>query len=129
MTTTVEQTASFAAPVGTVFAAIADAATHSAFTGAPATVSREVGAAFTTHGGGIEGRLIELVPNERIVQAWRPAGWPAGVYSLVRYEFSGDSANTIITLTHTGLPDGAAEHIAEGWNNMYWTPLAEYLKR
>jgi uncharacterized protein YndB with AHSA1/START domain len=46
----------------------------------PAEISREVGGAFTLFGGYITGRHVELVPNERIVQAWRTAGWaPASI--------------------------------------------------
>src|SRR5208282_6506071 len=37
----------------------------------PAEISREVGGTFTLFGGYITGRQVELVPNERIVQAWR----------------------------------------------------------
>jgi activator of HSP90 ATPase len=37
---------------------------------APTQISREVGGAFSLFGGIIVGRHIELVPNERIVQAW-----------------------------------------------------------
>ena len=44
------------------------------------------GGAFTTFGKLIEGRNIELVPNQRIVQAWRPASWEPGLYSIVRFE-------------------------------------------
>jgi hypothetical protein len=45
----------------------------------PAEISREVGGAFALFGGYITGRHVELVPNERIVQAWRTGGWPPGV--------------------------------------------------
>src|SRR5271167_3445121 len=34
-------------------------------------IGREAGEAFSLFGGYIVGRQIELVPNERIVQAWR----------------------------------------------------------
>ena len=40
----------------------------------PAEISREAGGAFTLFGGYITGRHVELVPNERIVQAWRAGG-------------------------------------------------------
>ena len=129
MTTTVEQTVRFPASVERTYRAIADSAEHSAFTGAPAALPAEEGAAFSTHGGEIEGRLLELVPNQRIVQAWRPRGWPDGTYSVVRYEFSGNDTETEIHLCHTGLPAEAADHIADGWQKMYWTPLTEYLER
>ena len=45
----------------------------------PAQISSEVGGAFVLFGGIIHGRQIELKANERIVQAWRVADWPAGV--------------------------------------------------
>ena len=40
---------------------------------APTEIGREAGGAFVLFGGYIVGRQIELVPNERIVQAWRVA--------------------------------------------------------
>src|SRR5688572_27480501 len=127
-TTTVEQTVTFAASLERTYRAIADSAEHSAFTGAPATLPPEEGAAFSTHAGEIEGRLLELVPNQRIVQAWRARGWPDGTYSVVRYEFFGNETETEIHLSHTGLPTEAVDHIADGWQKMYWTPLTDYLK-
>jgi activator of HSP90 ATPase len=129
MTTVVNQTVKFDAGVERVYRAIADSAEHSTFTGAPAVLSIDSGGPFSTHGGAIEGRILELIPNERIVQAWRVADWPKGVYSIVQYEFSGDSNHSEIKLTHSGLPEDAAEHIAQGWQNMYWTPLTEYVSK
>jgi activator of HSP90 ATPase len=45
-----------------------------------------VGGAFTLFGGYITGRHVELVPNDRIVQAWRTGGWAPGVYSIAKFE-------------------------------------------
>lgn len=129
MSTVVSQTVKFDAGVERVYRAIADSTEHSAFTGAPAQLSTELGGPFTTHGGAIEGRALELIPNERIVQAWRVADWPKGMYSIVQYKFSGDSKQSEISLTHSGLPEDAVVHIAQGWQNMYWTPLTEYLSK
>ena len=36
------------------------------------------GGTFKTFGGLIEGRNVELIPGQRIVQAWRPASWDPG---------------------------------------------------
>lgn len=121
------QTNAFAAPIERVFSAIADADQHGEFTGAPATGSNEPGGAFTTHGGAIEGWTLDSEANSYVVQAWRPADWPAGVYSLVRYDFIADGSSTTITLTHSSMPDGAAEQLKQGWNDRYWAPLAAYL--
>ena len=51
----------------------------------PATISPAPGGAFSLFGGYITGRQIELTPNERIVQAWRSASWPAGAYSIATF--------------------------------------------
>jgi activator of HSP90 ATPase len=94
---------------------------------ATAQLSREVGSAFSLFGGAITGRIIELVPNVRIVQAWRTADWPAGVYSLARFELSASGANTRVTFDHTGFPIGASSHLAAGWKGNYWEPLEKML--
>lgn len=129
MPESIAQTVSFDASVQRVYRAIADSTEHSSFTGAPAELSTEPGGAFSTHGGAIEGVMLDLVENERIVQAWRPGDWPAGVFSVVRYDFDGDDLRCQITLTHAALPAEGSEHIAEGWEQRYWGPLAEYLAK
>jgi hypothetical protein len=47
-----------------------------------------VGGAFTLFGGHITGRHIELVPDQRIVQAWRVVDWIPVVYSIVKFELT-----------------------------------------
>ncbi|MGA8540867.1 MAG: SRPBCC domain-containing protein [Terriglobales bacterium] len=97
----------------------------------PAEISREVGGAFTLFGGYVTGRHVELVPNERIVQAWRAGSWPPGVYSIARFELvkqgSGTELGTKIVFDHTGFPKGEAEHLASGWKAHYWELLAKLL--
>jgi uncharacterized protein YndB with AHSA1/START domain len=96
--------------------------------GAPPTdISREAGGTFTLFGGYVSGRHIELVPNERIVQAWRPQSWKPGIYSIVKFELADESAGTKLVLDHTGFPADQAEHLAGGWKANYWEPLEKYL--
>jgi uncharacterized protein YndB with AHSA1/START domain len=92
-----------------------------------AVISREAGGAFSLFGGHIVGRHIELVPNERLVQAWRAANWERGVYSIVRFDLKEQGDQTRIIFDHTGFPNGQAEHLLEGWNSHYWEPLQKYL--
>ena len=93
----------------------------------PAVISREAGATFTLFGGHISGRNIELIPNERIVQAWRAGDWGIGIYSIARFELVEDGAGTRLVFDHTGFPVGKAEHLAAGWRGNYWEPLAKFL--
>ncbi len=93
----------------------------------PAEISREAGGAFSTFGGYVTGRQIELVPGQRIVQAWRAGSWDPGAYSIARFELSPEGAGTKLEFDHTGFPQGDAEHLLAGWNGNYWEPLAKYL--
>lgn len=97
------------------------------FTGPPATIDAKVGGAFSLFGGRIVGLNVELVPNERIVQAWRPADWPLGLYSLVRIQLVPEGAQTLLVLDHTGFPAGGFDHLSAGWIEHYWEPLNAFL--
>jgi uncharacterized protein YndB with AHSA1/START domain len=88
-------------------------------------ISREAGGAFSLFGGVITGRQIELVPGERIVQAWR-SEWAPGEYSIARFVLEEQGSDTMIVFDHTGFPQGKAEHLASGWKAHYWDGLAQY---
>lgn len=92
-----------------------------------AEISREVGGAFTIFGGHIVGRQVELVPNQRIVQAWRVVDWKPGEYSIARFDLTGQGAQTKLVFDHQGFPQGTAEHLASGWEEHYWEPLRKFL--
>ena len=94
--------------------------------GKPVEVSSEAGGAFSAFGGHITGRHVELVPDERIVQAWRAAGWGPGQYSIVRFELVEQGSGTKLVFDHTGFPPDQRDHLAEGWKANYWEPLEKY---
>ena len=93
----------------------------------PTEISREVGGAFTLFGGYITGRHVELVLNERVVQAWRTGSWDPGVYSIAKFELVEQGSGTKIVFDHTGFPKGAAETLAAGWKAHYWEPIEKLL--
>jgi activator of HSP90 ATPase len=93
----------------------------------PTAISREAGGAFSLFGGYIVGRQIELIPSERIVQAWRVVRWDPGVYSIARFELIEQGPGTQVIFDHTGFPKGEGEHLAAGWKANYWEPLEKFL--
>ncbi len=93
----------------------------------PTAISREAGGAFTTFGGVISGRHIEMVRNERLVQAWRPDHWKPGIYSIVRFQLADRGAGTRLTFDHTGFPKGEAQSLSDGWHKNYWEPMIKAL--
>lgn len=94
---------------------------------APTQLSPEVGGAFSLFAGHIVGRHIELVPNQRIVQAWRVVVWNPGVYSIAKFELTEQGPGAKLILDHTGFPEGLAQHLADGWKEHYWDTLEKYL--
>jgi activator of HSP90 ATPase len=109
-----------------LYEAILDQKQFAAFSGMPATIDPTPGGAFTMFGGLIVGRNVELVPNQRIVQAWRPTHWDSGVYSVVHFEFKPRAAETTLIFDHTGFPAGEYDHLDWGWQNHYWEPLKKF---
>ena len=93
----------------------------------PTVLSPDVGGAFSLFGGIIVGRQIELVPNTRIVEAWRVNYWTPGAYSIAKFELVEQGGGTRIVFDHTGFPKGDAETLASGWKAHYWGPLAKFL--
>jgi activator of HSP90 ATPase len=93
----------------------------------PADISPDAGGAFSMFGGIIVGRNIELVPSQRIVQAWRPKYWEPGVYSVVKFELVTIGVGTKVILDHTGFPHGTFKGLNSGWPERYWIPLTKYL--
>ena len=126
----IHQTLTFQATPARVYETLVDQSQFSAITkfstvpnAASAQLSREPGTTFSLFDGHIVGRHVELIPARRVVQAWRAADWPEGLYSIVRFELANKGAQTLLIFDHTGFPKGAGEHLAQGWYANYWTPM------
>lgn len=124
----IDQTINIKTRAENVYDALMSPKAFGKVTGAPAEIEQKEGGAFSCFGGQIVGRHIELIPNERIVQAWRVGMWADGDYSIARFDISQSGDSTTVNLHHTGYPDDAAEHLESGWHKMYWEPLKAYLE-
>lgn len=97
------------------------------YTEGATSISPEEGGTFSCHGGTITGRNIELAAGKRIVQAWRVAGWPDGMYTTVQFELSESDGKTQLVMDHYGVPDAFEEGVSSGWHARYWEPLKKFL--
>ena len=98
------------------------------FTATSAKIDPIVGGAFSLFDGHIIGRILELVPDQRIVEAWRVVDWPDGVYSIAKFEFKPQSSGTKLIFDHVGFPEGLKEHLSIGWTQHYWEALTKYFQ-
>jgi activator of HSP90 ATPase len=126
--TAIHQEIDFPATQARIYEILLDAKQFTAFTKAPAEIRPQPGAAFKLFGALIEGRNVELAPNQRIVQAWRSASWPAGEYTIVRFELVAHGSGSRVILDHAGFTEDKWEGLSEGWHSHYWEPLRAYLK-
>ena len=109
-----------------VYQALLDAKQFAEFSGMAAEIDPAAGGAFSMFGKIIFGRNVELIPNQRIVQAWGDKGWGSGVYSLAKFELKAQGSQTRLVLDHTGFPEGSYDHLYDGWHGHYWEPLKKF---
>jgi activator of HSP90 ATPase len=125
----IRHTVRIAASPHAIYEALMDSKKHTAFTDAPAKISRKVGGPFTAHGDHLSGINVELVKDRRIVQAWRADGWPAGHYSIATFELKRAGIGTTLSFTQTGIPVHRWKSINQGWKSYYWKPLKQTLEK
>ena len=109
---------------------LVDAEKHSQFTGAKASISREVGGTFTAYDGALSGTILELVPDAKIVQSWRGSddGWVPGHYSTATFSLEAIDGVTRLTFVQTGVPEESVEQINQGWQTYYWPKMKQMLE-
>jgi activator of HSP90 ATPase len=93
----------------------------------PTQIGPAPGDPFFLFGGYITGRHLELVPDTRIVQAWRTGKWDPGAFSIVRFDLVEEGPDTRLVFDHSAFPAGESASLAHGWKENYWEPLAKYL--
>jgi activator of HSP90 ATPase len=115
-------------PVGPnrIYQLLLDSREFAKLSGMPAEIEGVEGGAFAMFGKAIYGRNVELVPNERVIQAWGDTGWGPGVYSIARFELEKQGSGTLVVLDHTGFPEGSYDHLYVGWKGHYWEPMQKY---
>jgi len=120
-----------AAPPQQVFELLTSGRLFSAATGQPAKITAREGDPFSLFGGRVEGRQIELVSGQRVVQAWRfgtahPSPWEQGVYSTVRFALEPAGDGTRLVIDHAGIPAEWIEHISLGYPTFYRDPIEKF---
>ena len=118
----------FTVPPHRVYEALLDEKQFATFTGAPAKIDCREGGALTLFGGAIVARNVELVPDKRIVQAWRDTAWAAGIYSMLKFELAAKGAGTHMVLDQTGFPAGQFSDLDSGWHVHYLAPMKKFLR-
>ncbi len=128
-TRNIHQTVSIKAPVSVVYKALVDSRKHSKITGSKAVIGPRPGSPFSVWEGTIHGITLHLVPEKKIVQAWRDEHWPKDHYSVASFSFQKSGRGTRLVFDQYGVPTGSYKGISEGWKEYYWNPMRAMLEK
>ena len=103
---------------------------HSDFTGgAKATTSPNEGGSFSAWDGYITGTNVEIFPYKKIIQKWRTSDFaPEDPDSILEMFFTFKDDNTLITITHSNIPEGQGEQYKKIWKENYFSKMKKYFE-
>jgi len=113
-----------------VYEGLLDAKKFEALSGKKAAIDRQVGGGVTAYDGFVRAVQIELIPDKKIVQAWKGGvpQWPKDHYSIVVFSLEPAAKGTRLTFTQIGVPESAYSIIDPGWSSAYWEPMKKYFQ-
>ena len=114
-----------------VFTGWLNDAIHAEFTaGAKAKISASEGGEFSVWDGYITGTNVEIFPHKRIIQKWRTTDFAAtDEDSLLELFFTYKDGATLLTLTHTNIPNDQGENYKKGWKDHYFNYMKKYFEK
>ncbi len=109
-----------------IYDAWLDSDRHANMTGGTADVSGSIGDEFEAWDGYIHGKNLELVPAQRIVQAWRTTEFEeSDEDSLLEITLAPVGEGTLLSIHHSNLPDHGMQY-QQGWIDAYFEPMKAY---
>ena len=109
-----------------VYACLTNPFTIELWSDMPAKMKAEEGTEFEMFEGDIAGKILELVPNEKVVQQWYFGEQEEP--SIVTFKIHPGKGKVSLELRHTNIPDEAYEEMAEGWKKYYLGRIKEFLE-
>lgn len=130
MCKTIKHKVKFKASPAEVFKLLTDSKVQSSFTGKKAVLPKKIGAKFSCAGGFVTGVIVDLSPGQRVVQAWRDADFPPGIFSMAAFQLKKiGEGETELVLTHRGVPKELIPGVEQFWRNSYWQKMRTYLSK
>ncbi|TCO10384.1 SRPBCC domain-containing protein [Natronoflexus pectinivorans] len=109
-----------------VYAAFTNSFTIELWSGYPAVMPTETGQEFSMWEGDIQGRLLELVPESKIVQEWYFGDQDEPSIATIKLFPAGSKVQ--VDVVHTNIPEEAFDDIVEGWTEYMLGAIKEFLE-
>ncbi len=114
----IEQTYVINATPPEVWSALTDPELIRQWSGSSALFTPEPQTEYSLWNGDIQGRVIEVIPMERLVQTWEPRNWNL-VNSVVTFVLTPIDGGTRVDLTHSNVEEWDYDGTSEGWDIYY----------
>ncbi|KAI8646862.1 activator of Hsp90 ATPase [Parasitella parasitica] len=122
-TTSLDKTEEFQTSAHELYETLTDARRASIWTRGHVKLTNEAGSTYEFFNGNVTGKMLELVPDKKIVQTWRLKSWPAGHYSTVTLELEEGSNFVTLKMSQTDVPVGEEENVEKNWSGYYWMAI------
>lgn len=77
------------------------------------------GSNFSFFGGGVNGKILKLIPNNQIIQLWRLNDWKNGHFAELDLKFIQGTCDTKIVVKFTGIPIGEEDRVRNNFEDYY----------
>jgi activator of HSP90 ATPase len=124
----IHQEETFHCSAARLYEALTNAEQFGCLTETTAEIDLVVGGKFNCFNGWIHGVTVEMITNQRLVQAWRAKTWRTGIYSIISFKFEAISdTETKIIFDQIGFPQEDKTYLELAWHDKYWNQLKSYL--
>ena len=114
----IKQTYEIAGTPAQVWRALTEPRIIEEWSGASATFPLQVGAAYLLWDGTIGGEIVEIVPQQKLVQTWKPQDWTR-TDSIVTFMLMPQGSGTRVDLHHVNVEESDFDGTTEGWDLYY----------
>lgn len=98
-----------------LFELFLDSEKHSKFTQQSSHISRKVNGKFSYFNGIIEGSIVQLTQDQKIVQKWRLQSWSPEHYSFLILTFRGLKVGTKVIFQQQNIPNSSYQFLSTAW--------------
>lgn len=107
-----------------IYAALTNPYTIELWSGYPAQMEAREGEEFSMWEGDITGRILQLIPDKKVVQEWYFG--ERKEQSVVTISISPSGGGSVVVVEHTNIPDDDYENITEGWSEYYMGAIRRF---
>ena len=129
ITKNIHQTISLKANSKEVYHSLMNSRLHSQITDSKVVIGTKTGSSFRVWDGAVNGIILKLKPNKKIVLAWRTDEWPEDHYSVAIFNITAAGNSTKLSIDQYGVPADDYKNIGDNWKACYWVPMKKMFEK